>query len=172
MAGKLHDPAREWLEAEQAGRDELAEAMFAGSLAGLPACEPSSGFVARAARVAWRRRRRRLMVGRLARTAAALLAGTLVAGAAYGFGWLAFDLVARGSALLADVLVWMAASVTAGVRWWVVAGEVGSTVAGVLAAPGTAAIVLALELLAATAIYGFDRLLRNGRQHEEREVRA
>ena len=161
---------RDWLASEQEGRDDLAEFAFARLMAGLLPVEPSPAFVERAVQAAWQRRVRQQRLAWVARAAAVLV---VLAGG--GVGLVAFGAVLIGAAadgVVAGVqgLVWTANAVGGGLRWWSLLENVGSAVGTAVATPQTTAVLVALELMGAMAVYGIQRLLGDEAAQEEAHV--
>ncbi len=160
---------REWLDAEAEGQDWLAERAFARLVAELPEREPSTAFVDQVVGEAWARQRarhRRRRVGLMAAAVAGIgLAGTLAFAAS---GLLAG---VAGGLLLATTegLVWMAGTLSEGLRWWQIAGRVGAALGDQAMLPGATVGLAGAELLAAMAIYAIQRMLRDTR-HESGKV--
>ncbi len=150
-----------WLEAEEEGREDLAELAFGSAMADLPAIEASPAFVGRAVQAAMRLRARRRAIALVARVAAAVAIAVASAGALYLFGVLVLGGLVRGTVLVADTLVWVMTSVSGGARWWSIAARVGTAVGETVSAPQTTALMAGLELVGAMAIYAFQRLLRH-----------
>ena len=144
---------------------------FARLIAGLPAAEPTPAFVGRAVQTAWRARRRRRLMAGLARAAAVVLMTAATAVVVYLFGMVVLAALARGTVLVAQGLVWVMTSVGEGVRWWSIAGRVGTAVGQTLSAPKTTAIVAVIELVGAMAIYALQRVLRDDDTHDSQKVR-
>jgi hypothetical protein len=162
---------REWLQAERNGQDELAERLFARSVAELPLIEPAEDFVGRAAQVAWRARARHRAVVRLVRVAAALLLGVTTLGSLYAV--VASGLAVRAAVVLTQGLAWVLASAGEGARWWWIAEHIGTAVGGSLASSTTAMVMVAMETAALLALYAFQRLFQNELQtHESRKMRS
>lgn len=152
---------REWVEAEQGGQDAVAEAMFARLIADMPLIEPGAAFVDRTVRAAWRARRRRRIVTQVARVAAVLSLGVMMAGSVYELsGWVA-GLITRGAVAFSHALVWLLVSARDGARWWWIADRIGAAVGDALASPWTAAAVLAIEAAVLLGMYTFRHLVHN-----------
>ena len=154
---------RNWLEAEQSGRDDTAEAAFAQLFAELPAVEPDTDFVSRTVRVAWRARARRGLATRLARVAAAVLVAAAGVALLYVSGVLVVSAAVQSALLFSHALVWLVTSIGEGARWWSIAGRVGAAVGQTISAPQITAAVAIVELIGAAAIYALQRTL-----HDER----
>src|SRR5438128_2604036 len=161
---------QDWLDAEQDGRDDAAEMAFARLMTELPGTEPSPEFVGRAVHAAWRARARRRLMTRLARVAAVVLVTVATVVSIYLFGMVILGALVRGTVLVAQGLVWLMTSVGEGVRWWSIAGRVGTAVGQTIAAPKTTAIVAALELIGAMAIYAFQRVWRDEDRDDSQKV--
>jgi hypothetical protein len=162
---------REWLQAERNGQDELAERLFARSVAEISPIEPAADFAGRAAQAAWRARARHRAVVRLVRVAAALLLGVTTLGSLYAV--VASGLVARTAVVLSHGLAWLLTSAGEGLRWWWIAERIGTAVGGSLASSSTAMVIVAIETAALLALYAFQRLFQNELQPgESRKVRS
>ena len=57
-----------------------------------------------------------------------------------------------------------------GLRWWSLLEKVGSAVGTAVATPQTTAVLVALELMGAMAVYGIQRLLGDEAAQEEAHV--
>ena len=113
-------------------------------------------------RVPARRHARR----RLTRTAVGLALGVAwlalgVAAVIYVGGALVSS-VARGLALLPRALVWLIVTMQEGADWWSIAGRVGTAIGEILTTSQVAITIIALEIVGAAALYGLQRLVRNG----------
>jgi hypothetical protein len=86
------------------------------------------------------------------------LGSRLVAGLAQ-----ALVLVPRG-------IVWVAMSLDSGVNGWAIAGRAASAAVGMLAVPTVAVSLLALELVAAGALFALRTLLRNEARRQSKEI--
>ena len=84
--------------------------------------------------------------------------GRIVAGLAQ-----ALVLVPRG-------IVWIAVSLDAGVNGWAIAGRIASSAVGMLALPTVAVSLIALELVAAGALFALRTLLRNEARRQSKEM--
>jgi hypothetical protein len=150
---------RQWLQAEQNGQEELAEAVFARLVAGMPAIEPSAAFVDATAQAAWQASTRRRAATRGAAIAAGLAAAAGGLGAIYELRAPAASLVARGTVAMAEGLVWLTTSVGEGARWWWVAERIGTAASDAFAAPAAAAGLAAAGMIALAAIYALQQLI-------------
>ena len=161
---------RDWLASEQDGRDDLAEFTFARLMADLPRVEPSPAFIERAVKAAWQRRVRQQRLAWAARAAAVL--AVLVGGGVGLFALGAAVIGAAADGLMAGVqgLIWTADAVGGGLRWWSLFEKVGSAVGTAVATPQTTAVLVALELIGAMAVYGIERLLGDEAAQEEAQV--
>jgi hypothetical protein len=150
---------RQWLHAEQSGREELSEKIFARLVAEMPPIEPNADFVNRTVRAAWQARTRRRLLMRLALISAALSISIVAVGSIYELRALAIGLVARSTVAFSHALVWLLTSASEGTRWWWIAERIGTAAGDTLASPSTAATIAGIEMVALLAIYAFDRLL-------------
>jgi hypothetical protein len=162
---------RIWLDAEESGRDELAELMFARLLSDLPTIEPSPAFASAVANRAWRVARRRRAANPLARVAATLLVLGATAVTMYALGMVVVDALARSTALLSQAVLWFVASAAHGVQWWAVMARVGAAIGASLLTVRTATAIGGIELLGAMAIYLFQRVL-HGEPHAHNSPRV
>lgn len=161
---------REWLEAEAEGQEGPAEHAFARLVADLPDSEPSAVFVDQVVGRVWARQRarqRRRRAGLVAASVAALGLAAVLATAVSGY--LAG---AAGGLLLATTqgMVWLAGALSDGLRWWQIAGRVGSALGDQVMVPGATVGLAGAELLAAMAIYAFQRTLRDARHESGKKV--
>jgi len=156
---------QEWLKAELADDDDLAEAMFARAVKRSAANDPSADFVERAAQAAWRARLRQQRARRIVFGAAAAFILSAGIGVLYALWALAGGMLAPGIVAAAHGLVWVLTSPLEGANWWWTAERVGGVLAGTVTARGTAAAIIFLELAGLAAIYAFGRVIgpqRNG----------
>ena len=162
---------RRWLEAERSGRDEAAELEFARLFAEVSAIEPSADFVGKAVQAAWRAHARRRLMLRVARVAAALVIAVAAVASMSVFGLLIVNAAVRGTVAVSHGLVWILTFAGEGLRWWSLAGRVGTAVGQTIAAPQTTTLIVAIELAGAMAIYAFQRVLRDERlAHDSQEA--
>lgn len=160
--GRWRTETENWLASEAHGHDEVADAAFGHVFRALPTVEPSPGFVARAveaASLAHARRRRvvRVMAAAAASLLAAAAATVLYVVLATIGGWL---LTTTAAAASGAVLSLVAAALTI-VEWWAATADAGSTIAAVVANPYSLGALVAIELVAAAALYTLHRLLRS-----------
>lgn len=151
---------RQWLEAEQAGQDEIAERMFARAIADLPRIQPSESFVIEASQAAWRARARRRRAMRMAYASIALLVGIMGMAAIYELMLLAPNLIANAAFAVSHCLIWLLRAPAQGAGWWWFAERIGRAITDTVAVPSTAAIIGALEMIGLLGIYAFRQLLR------------
>lgn len=170
MQTNPNHPWRDWLASEQDGPDDLAEFTFARLMADLPGVEPTPTFVERTVQVAWRRRVRQQRLAWAARAAAVVL---VLAGGVAGL-WAVGSAVTAAAAdgVVAGVqgLIWTAGAMSDGLRWWAFLQNIGSAVGTAVATPQTTAVLVALELTGAVAVFGIERLL--GDEAAQEEVRV
>ncbi len=170
MQTNPNDHWRDWLEAEEEGRDDLAEFIFARVMADLPRVEPSPAFVERAVQAAWQRRVRQQRLAWVAR-AAAVLAVVIGGGAGlFALGTAVIGAAADGAVAGVQGVIWTADAMNGGLRWWAFLRNVGSAVGTAVATPQTTAVLVALELTGAMAVYGIQRLLGDEAAQEEAHV--
>ena len=149
-----------WLTHEQAGHEDAADAEFKAFFAVLPEAQPSQDFVARTAQAAWKARSRRRYAWLPAAAAVFLVAAALVAVGALPVvgltaGWV-LTTVAWGATTVSVEILTIA--VTA-LEWWSVAARASGTLAGAAALPQGMAVLAAIELAGAAALYGLYRAL-------------
>jgi hypothetical protein len=161
---------REWLHAEQEGREDIAELTFARLMSELPPIEPSEAFVAAVVHHAMQVHARRQMVHRLARIAAIVLVCAVSIAAVWVLGSVALGALAGGTALLSDGLLWLVRSAGAGIKWWSLAARVGGAIGDSLITPRTATAIVTIELLGMSAIYALHRVLRNEGSSNSQQV--
>ncbi len=160
--------SQRWLTAEHGNDEAAAEAAFARLLSELPRVEASPDFTARAVRSAWRARARRRLVTRLGRVAAVLLVGA--AGLAVVYESLALIMAGmmRGAVLLSRAVVWSIVAVNDGVTWWSIAQRAAVGIGQVVTTPASATVLIVVEIIAASAIYAFQWLLRQEHQDSQK----
>lgn len=144
----------DWLQAERSGQNEIAEAMFARIVAGMPLVPPSADFVDRTVQAVWRARARRRLFTRVAVITAALLAGI-----GYMVTMLDAGVSAQVAILLTHGVVWLLTSASEAVKWWWIAERVGIAIGDTVTAPSTAAAIAAVEMAILLAIYAYHQLL-------------
>lgn len=167
MAFNPDDKWREWLEAEEFGREATAEEAFTSLMADLPPVAVSPAFVDKTMRVVRERRARQRRMAWAVRAAATVLAaGGAVLGLRVG-GAVLLSLVADGLVAGVQGVVWTADTVGGGLWWWSVLETMGSAVAKVATAPRSVAVLIALQLVGAMAMYGMTRLLGDERAAQE-----
>ena len=152
---------RDWLQAEQAGDDAMAEKIFAGLLTEMPSIEPGAAFVDRTVQAAWQARNRRRILRLLAAAAAALLLGTATIGSLYEAGDLILGLTVRGVVAFSHGLVWLLTSAGEGARWWWIADRIGTAIGATIATPSSVAALAAGEVTFLLALYAFRHLTQN-----------
>ena len=137
--------------------EDAADAAFSRLFSALPAVEPSADFVQRTVDAAWeaRARRRAFRVAASVAAAAVLAFGVLLATVGAP-GWLVLTSarIAAGSVM---AVVW---SATAAAEFWTLTMRAGTAFAGVVVMPQTVAVLVAIELVGAAALYSLHRLLR------------
>ncbi|OFW02408.1 MAG: hypothetical protein A3I61_13140 [Acidobacteria bacterium RIFCSPLOWO2_02_FULL_68_18] len=159
--GRWRTDTDDWLNAEQQGPDEAAEAALARVFATVPTLQPSPAFVTRTAEAAWTARTRRRQSAGLAAAAAVLAAaaGAVVAYAVFGtrVGWLMTTAAAVASG---SVLSLVSGTLTAA-EWWSAAAAAGRTAVSAVVSPFSVAALGMVGLVAAAALYLLHRLLRS-----------
>ena len=170
MTTNTNQPWREWLDAESASREDLAEQAFARLMADLPGEEPSVAFMERVAASAWQRQSRRRRLTWAARAAAVV---SVVAGGAVGLAVVGPAVMARAGAGAIEVargVTWIAEMAATGLRLWSFLGNVGSAVGAVVATPQSTSVLVGLALTGALAMFGMQRLLLD--EPAQKEARA
>jgi hypothetical protein len=158
--GRWRTSTEQWLSSDQQDLDDAADAAFVQVFAALPTVEPSAGFIQRATEAAWlaRRRERRLAgYGALAACIAMVGAGA----ATYEiFGLPVGSLAASVATLVTNSAVSVIVAVNTAVQWWFATVRAGNVVAGIMATPQSAVVLLGIELIGLGALYMLQRLLR------------
>jgi hypothetical protein len=155
-------PVETWLEAEQDGREDAAEAAFDHVFAALPAVEPSPAFVARASEAAWAAAGHRRRMAGLAATAAAVL----VVGASAAVLYVAFDgrtawLLAAAASLASGAVLSLVTAGATVASWWSIGADAGLALATAIANPYSVVALAAIELVAIAALVMLHRLLQS-----------
>ena len=157
---KWRERTDDWLANERSGLDDAAEQSFAQVFAALPVAEPTAGFVQRAVDAAWLVRAQRRRQTAMAGIAAGLLAGLGVT-IAYGvLGVAGGQLLALAAEVLTSATLFTVMFVTTVLAWWGAAARLGNAVISVMGMAEGAAILAAIELTGAVALYTLHRLLR------------
>lgn len=154
-----NEPWREWLEAEAQQDDEAAEAAFASLMATAPRVEVSPVFVERTMATVHRahvRQRRLRWTVRVVASVAAVATAAVAVGAG---GALLGDALANGLVGVVRGLLWTAGAMGGGLRWWAVLERFGSAIGTAAATPQSMAVLVALQVVGALAMYGMKRLL-------------
>jgi hypothetical protein len=150
----------QWLSSEQQGLDDAADAAFAQVFAALPPVDPSADFIQRACEAAWVARRRERRITGFAALAACV--AMVVTGAAvywtFGLpgGWVAASI----ATLVTNSAVSFIVAINTAVQWWFATVRAGNLVAGIMATPQSAVVLLGIELIGVGALYMLQRLLR------------
>ncbi|MGE0393505.1 MAG: hypothetical protein AB7I25_06625 [Vicinamibacterales bacterium] len=161
------DRWREWLEAEDRGRETTAEDAFASLLADLPEETVAPAFIERTMAVVHARRARQRRVVWASRAAVTVVAvSAAVLGLRVG-GAFVLSLVADGLVAGVQGAVWTADTVGGGLWWWSVLEKMGSAVGKAATAPRSVAALIALQLVGGMAMYGMTRLLGDERAAQE-----
>ena len=160
---------RQWAEAEQAGDDDAADALFTGVFRARGAADlPSSQFtantmaaVAAAAAQDARRARRIRAIGWPVVIVSALLIVYMTAGLIMS----AFSAIVVGALdLLVSAVVKVATTVSGGGNAWTIAASLGRATAALLTSPSVTTTILALQGIAVAALIALQRLLRSDRE--------
>jgi hypothetical protein len=160
---------RRWVEAEQAGEDDTADAIFGGvfraSAGGdLPSAQFTAVTMAAVAEAAGRDARRARRI-RAIGWPVAIVAAVLIVYTTAGLMMSAFSAIVIGALnLLVSVVVKVATAVSAGGDVWSIAGSLGRAIAAVLASPSVTTTILALQGIAVAALIALQRLLRSDRE--------
>ena len=160
---------RQWTEAEQAGDDDDADALFAKVFRAAPGPDlPSSRFTAAAmaavaaATAADARRARRV---RAIGVPLAIAAALVLVYTSAGLMMSTFSAVVVGALdLLVSLVVKTATTVSAGGGIWSIVSNLGRAAAGVLSSPSVTTTILALQGIAVAALIALQRLLRSDRE--------
>jgi hypothetical protein len=90
---------------------------------------------------------------------------TVAAGLAVAYASivLAVGAMVRGAALFSQAVVWLIVSIDEGMTWWSIAGHAAMGVSRAVTTTPNAAALVAIEIVGASAIYGFLWLLRQER---------
>jgi hypothetical protein len=157
------DPQRQWrrwLEADLDRDDDAdADAALRGVFDLVPPDLPSLGFTDRVmnavAVAAEQRARRAKAVGALATAAAvaAIVASVLLL-VEYGP-----RLLIRGIDLSVQAMLWALSATERGMDVWTIVSQIGRAAAAVIVAPQVSTAMIAMALIAMTALYGLHRVL-------------
>jgi hypothetical protein len=160
---------RRWAEAEQAGDDDAADALFAGVFRARAGNDlPTSQFtantmaaVAAAAAHDAQRARRIRAIGWPVAIVSAVLIVYMTAGLIMG----AFSAIVVGALnLLVSAVVKVATTVSGGGDAWTIAASLGRATAALLTSPSVTTTILALQGIAVAALIALQRLLRSDRE--------
>jgi hypothetical protein len=160
---------RRWVEAEQAGEEDTADALFTGVFRAAAGADlPSAQFtantmaaVAAAAASDARRARRLRAIGWPVATVAAVLIVYTTAGLMMS----AFSAIVVGALdLLVSAVVKIATTASAGGDVWSIAASLGRATAALLSSPSVTTTILALQGIAFAALIALQRLLRSDRE--------
>ena len=159
---------RRWVEAEQAGEDDTADALFTGVFRAAGAALPSTRFtastmaaVAAAAAADARRARRIRSIG----WPVAIVAAVLIVYTTAGLMMSAFSAIVVGAlSLLVSAVVKVATTASAGEDVWSIAASLGRATAALLTSPSVTTTILALQGIAVAALIALQRLLRSDRE--------
>ena len=159
--GRWQKNTEHWLSNEEQGLDDAADAAFQHVFAAVPAVEPSSDFVQRTVEAVWRARVRRRRVVLVSGLAASVFVALTTGAAAYGvFGIAGGWLLTTAAAVATNFATSLVAAGTTAVEWWFAFARASSAVAGIVATPQNAVVLLAIELVGIAALYMLQRLLR------------
>jgi hypothetical protein len=164
-----HAKVHRWLEAESAGQDDEADALFGGVLKAAVVPAPAPGeFTARtlaavAAATARDARRARMMrrVGLPLASATALTLGYLCSGLMMSA---VSAIVVKSLDLLIGAVVYVATTMRSGGDAWSLAGNLGRATAALLISPSVTTTILTLQAVAVVALVALQRLLRSERE--------
>jgi hypothetical protein len=168
MPTPLDDAIRDWLEAEDSGAGDRAEAALTGALAGLGRRGPHEGFAERVLLAAAIREPARspwwAVVVRVALAACLLAAGLALANLPV---WIAAGLaVARalGLSVVVPVLDWLGRAMAAALASWALVENVASALRATLANSAVVMLLAANLLVAAASLIGLKRLLKTSEE--------
>ena len=168
MNDELRRDWRRWVEAEQAGTEEDADALFAAVFRAAPTELPSSQFTATtmaavagaAAHDAARARRVRAVAVPLG-----IVAAVLIVYSTAGLMMSVFSAIVVGALdLLVSTVVKVVTTMSAGGDAWSIAASLGRATAALLASPSVTTTILALQGIAVAALIALQRLLRSDRE--------
>ena len=159
---------RRWAEADQAGDDDAADALFIGVFRAAGADRPSAQFtantmaaVAAAAAIDARRARRIRAIG----WPVAIVTAVLIVYMTAGLMISAFSAIVVGAVdLLVAAVVKVATTASAGGDAWSIAASLGRATAALLTSPSVTTTILALQGIAVAALITLQRLLRSDRE--------
>jgi hypothetical protein len=160
---------RRWVEAEQAGEDDAADALFSGvfrASAGvdLPSAQFTATTMAAVAETAARDARRARRI-RAIGWPVAIVAAVLIVYTTAGLMMSAFSAIVIGALnLLVTAVVKVATTAPAGGDLWSIAASLGRATAAVLASPSVTTTILVLQGIAVAALIALQRLLRSDRE--------
>ena len=159
MQTNPNQPWREWLEAEAQEREDAADAAFASLMAEAPRVEVSAAFVERTMTAVRSRRARERRLQWSARTVAAVAVAVTAAAGVWAGGALLADALANVLVAAVRGLLWTTEAMGGGLRWWAVLARFGSAIATAAATPLSMAVLVALQVVGALAMYGMKQLL-------------
>jgi hypothetical protein len=159
---------RRWIEAEEAGDDEAADALFTGVFrgtgTGLPTAQFTANTMAEVAAVAARDARRARRI-RAIGWPVAIVTAVLIVYMTAGLMMSAFSAVVVGALdLLVSAVVKVATTTSAGGDAWSIASSLGRATAALLTSPSVTTTILALQGIAVAALVALHRLLRSDRE--------
>ena len=152
-----------WLEAEEGGQDDAADAAFAHLFTAVPRAEPAPAFVQQAVTAAWRWRARRRRVVALAWAAAVVVVAAGAVGAYFLAPRLATPLIKAFVFASGHAVPWLVAYTTVAMDWWWTLARAGSVIASVLMTPARVAAVVGVELFGILAFFALQRIAGAGR---------
>jgi hypothetical protein len=152
------DELKRWLQAEERGHDEAADAAFAHLFASVPKVEPAPAFVEQAVTAAWRWRARRRRLVAMAWAAAVLLVMSGVVFAYAASPRLASAGIKTFAFLSGHAVPWLVAYAQVAMDWWWTLGHVGTVIASALITPGRAAAIVGVELFGILALFALLRI--------------
>jgi hypothetical protein len=152
-----------WLEAEQGGEEDAADAAFAHLFAAVPKVQPRAVFVEQTviAAARWRTRRQRLLAVAWTAAAAAVVAGAAIA--YFASPLLGGSAVKAIAYLSGHTVPWLIAYASVALHGWLTLGHVGAVIAAALITPGRVAAVVGVEILGLLAFYALHRIAGAGR---------
>ncbi len=155
----MDSSVQRWLGAEDGEDDTAADAAFLAVMASLPRIAPEESFIRRTETALTRARVRRRAVAMLGRAAAAVLITVASLASAYWFLPLMIRGGIGGVVLLTQGMVSLVTTFGDGMTWWSIAARVVGVLGESLATPRTTLVFVAIEFVAATALYMLHRLL-------------
>ena len=152
------DPLRDWRQwtaADHDGRDEEADAAFAGAFKAVPVQLPPEGFDERVIAAIARARARRARATRAAIAGATIL-GVVLTGALI---WELPRILRMAVDVSVGAVVWSALAFDRGLDFWAIFARLASAARAVIVAPQATFAMVVLGLIALGALYVLQRML-------------